>query len=203
MAAGHFSCFARTVTLRVVTSMAGNGIVFQDGRIESGVSVGDAGLVPGCAILPKAAICVPQVSGDLDSSAPSLALRQPTTVRVALQPYLVVFAHVQLLTYKRLARLTEPSAPASADKRALEPKHANRRATVDAYIEEVLSKRSKRISRKDIWVKAGYQTRTEFERWQRRDRKHPNKAADKNFMRHCTALSLLKKLTSVRIPVQL
>jgi hypothetical protein len=84
---------------------------------------------------------------------------------------------------KRPHWLTEPSAPATTDKRALESKHANRRAMVDAYIEDVLSKTSKRISRKDFWMKAGYETRTEFERWQRRDRKHPNKAADKNFMR--------------------
>jgi hypothetical protein len=54
---------------------------------------------------------------------------------------------------------------------------------VNAYIQEVRSKKSKRITRKDIWSAAGYQTRTEFERWERQDEKHPNQAADETFTR--------------------
>lgn len=56
------------------------------------------------------------------------------------------------------------------------------RAAVDAYIEEV-GKAGKRITRTDIWKKAGYKTRTEFERWERNDPNRPNKAAHENFTR--------------------
>jgi len=54
---GPSSCSVPTATRRAVTSMAGSGTAFRDGRTESGESVGDAGLVPGYATLPKAAIC--------------------------------------------------------------------------------------------------------------------------------------------------
>lgn len=59
----------------------------------------------------------------------------------------------------------------------------DRRALVKAYIEEVRSKTGKRITKKDIWSKAGYQNRTEFERWERQDSRHPNKSAHENFTR--------------------
>ena len=68
-AGGRSSWSVRTATRHAVTSTAGNGIAFRDGQTESGESVGDAGHVPGCAILPKAAICIQQVSGDLGDSA--------------------------------------------------------------------------------------------------------------------------------------
>ena len=58
-----------------------------------------------------------------------------------------------------------------------------RRAAVGAYIAEVLQTTGKRIFFKDIWEKAGYKTRTEFERWKRCDPKHPNQAADKAITR--------------------
>ncbi len=59
----------------------------------------------------------------------------------------------------------------------------NRRAMVKAYIEEVRSKKNKRITKRDIWRLAGYRARTEFERWERQDSKRPNKAAHENFSR--------------------
>ena len=77
----------------------------------------------------------------------------------------------------RLARLQQ-KAPGTTGS---EP--TDRRAIVDAYIEEVRIKTGRRIYRKAIWIAAGYKTRTEFERWERRDTKHPNKAADENFTR--------------------
>ena len=52
---------------------------------------------------------------------------------------------------------------------------------VDAYIEEILAKTGKKIRRTDIWKSVGYKTRTEFERWQRRDPAKVNKAADERF----------------------
>jgi hypothetical protein len=64
-AGGRSSCFARTVTRRAVTSMAGSGTAFRDGRAESGASAGDAAHAPACVTLPKAAICVQVVSGGL------------------------------------------------------------------------------------------------------------------------------------------
>ena len=65
----------------------------------------------------------------------------------------------------------------------VERKSGNHRTMVKAYIEEVRVKKSKRITRKDIWTAAGYQTRTEFERWERQDPKNPNQAANKIFTR--------------------
>jgi hypothetical protein len=52
--------FCAAQVFRSVTSMAGNGIVFQDGRIESDGSRGNAARAPGFATLPRAAICVLQ-----------------------------------------------------------------------------------------------------------------------------------------------
>jgi hypothetical protein len=64
-----------------------------------------------------------------------------------------------------------------------ESRPTDRRLAVDAYIEEVLRKKRRRITRSDFWSEAGYQTRTEFERWERRDEKYPNQAADESFNR--------------------
>ena len=54
---------------------------------------------------------------------------------------------------------------------------------VNEYIKEVLRKTGKQLTRKDIWTKAGYKTRTEFERWERQDPKRSNKAAAERFTR--------------------
>jgi hypothetical protein len=58
---------------------------------------------------------------------------------------------------------------------------ADRRAAVDAYIEEVFNRTGKRITRTDIWKSARYKSRTEFERWERNDLEHPNKTANQRF----------------------
>lgn len=60
---------------------------------------------------------------------------------------------------------------------------SDRRSLVNKYIEEVGRVTGKRITRKDIWSKAGYRSRTEFERWERRDPKNPNKSANRAFQR--------------------
>jgi hypothetical protein len=60
---------------------------------------------------------------------------------------------------------------------------ASRRAAVEAYIAEVLRETGKRITRKDIWTRAGYKSRTEFERWERSDPKRRNKSAGERFTR--------------------
>jgi hypothetical protein len=59
---------------------------------------------------------------------------------------------------------------------------AERRNTVQDYIDEVLEKTGKRITRTDIWKSAHYKTRTEFERWQRKDPK-ATKAVNERFTR--------------------
>jgi hypothetical protein len=83
-----------------------------------------------------------------------------------------------------IAETESPRAQDSANSpQDVKSKSADRHAMVKAYIEEVRRKTGKRITKKDIWSKAGYQTRTEFERWERQDSKHPNKAADQNFTR--------------------
>jgi hypothetical protein len=58
---------------------------------------------------------------------------------------------------------------------------AQRRAAVDAYIEEVFEKTGKRIRRTDIWKMAGYKDATDFQRWQRKNRTTP--PAEKAFAR--------------------
>jgi hypothetical protein len=58
---------------------------------------------------------------------------------------------------------------------------SNRRAAVDAYIEEVFREKGKRITRTDIWKSARYKSRTEFERWERNDPDRPNRTADELF----------------------
>ncbi|MCC6486394.1 MAG: hypothetical protein IT364_02760 [Candidatus Hydrogenedentes bacterium] len=60
---------------------------------------------------------------------------------------------------------------------------SDRRAAVDAYIEEVFVKTGRRITRSDIWRMARYKSRTEFERWERNDHKNPNRTAEERFAR--------------------
>jgi hypothetical protein len=71
----------------------------------------------------------------------------------------------------------------SAKAEAAQGESVDRRAMINAYIQEVLEKTGKRITRKHIWSKAGYTTRTEFERWERRDRRYSNRSADETFTR--------------------
>jgi len=68
----------------------------------------------------------------------------------------------------------------------------NRRAAVDAYIDEVFQKKRRRIKRTDIWREAGYKSRTEFERWERNDCKNPNRTAHEHFTRILTEKPHLK-----------
>jgi hypothetical protein len=68
-------------------------------------------------------------------------------------------------------------------RKPVQSKLKDRRAMVKAYIEEVRTKTGKRITKKDIWSKAGYKSRAEFERWERQDPKRPNKAANDTFTR--------------------
>jgi hypothetical protein len=70
-------------------------------------------------------------------------------------------------------------------------KGTDRREAVDAYIEEVLSQKGKRITRTDIWKSARYKSRTEFERWERHDRR-ATKAANERFTRILTEKPHLK-----------
>jgi hypothetical protein len=74
------------------------------------------------------------------------------------------------------------NAPTNAATSA-ESEPADPRALVDRYINDVLRQRGKRITRTDFWKAAGYKNATEFQRWQRQDPKHRNKAADGNFKR--------------------
>ncbi len=80
-------------------------------------------------------------------------------------------------------QVESPLAQNSEKTTQSEAKSSNRRKLVEAYVQEVFTKTGKRITRKEIWTKAGYNSRTEFERWERQDPNHPNKAADKNFSR--------------------
>lgn len=82
-----------------------------------------------------------------------------------------------------LARFVDRLATPAPSNQTAKKHHNERRAMVNAYIEEVLITTGIRITRKDIWTKAGYKTRTEFERWERGDEKHPNKSANANFRR--------------------
>jgi hypothetical protein len=66
-----------------------------------------------------------------------------------------------------------------------------RRQLVDAYIAECLQG-GKKITRKDIWTQAGYQNRSEFERWERNDRRATD-TADRNITRVLNEEPHLKK----------
>ena len=72
----------------------------------------------------------------------------------------------------------------------------DRRALVDAYIQEVLTRTGKRLSRADIWRSAGDKSRAEFERWEscwyEKRGKKPNAAANSRFMRILTTKPHLK-----------
>ena len=101
----------------------------------------------------------------------------------------------------------ELSAPPTPQQEAAQPKgppietsqlvvgangnRGDRRAAVDAYIDEVFSKTGKRITRTDIWKSAGYRSRTEFERWERQDRR-ATKTANQHFTRILTEKPHLK-----------
>ena len=54
----------------------------------------------------------------------------------------------------------------TGDRTEVEVKRTNRQRAVDAYIQEVLQKKNKRITRTEFWKAAGDKTRTEFERWE-------------------------------------
>jgi len=58
----------------------------------------------------------------------------------------------------------------------------DRKAAVQAYIQEVWDATETRITKADIWRKARYKSRTEFERWERRDPKATD-AAHQRFAR--------------------
>ena len=79
---------------------------------------------------------------------------------------------------------TRPNAPAldSAD---------DRRIAVQNYREEVLRKTGKQITMTDIWKKAGYSDRSEFERWIKNDPR-ATKAAHRNISRILTEKPHLK-----------
>jgi hypothetical protein len=68
-----------------------------------------------------------------------------------------------------------------------------RRQAVDAYIAEC-RQAGVRITRKDVWKKAGYSTRSEFERWQRNDSR-VNRTAGENITRVLTEKPHLRKPT--------
>jgi hypothetical protein len=72
-----------------------------------------------------------------------------------------------------------------------DPIAKERRARVDAYIEEVLRETGRKITRSDIWKLAHYKTRTEFQRWQRNDPVHVNAEANRRFMQVLTTKPLL------------
>jgi hypothetical protein len=76
-------------------------------------------------------------------------------------------------------RLLMPERPDHSSKQtAGTPK---RREAIDRYIDEVFRMTGRKITRTDIWKAARYKTRTEFERWERYD-KRATKAADERFL---------------------
>ena len=81
---------------------------------------------------------------------------------------------LRVAKYQAVERRTLPASPASTE---------NRRAMVDAYIDEVFNETGKRITRTDIWRAVRYKSRTEFERWERNDKNKPNKTAHERFTR--------------------
>jgi hypothetical protein len=64
---------------------------------------------------------------------------------------------------------------------------SSRKLAVQTYIDEILNKTGRRITKKDIWSAAGYKSRAEFERWEsgwyEKRGKNTNQSADKNIRR--------------------
>jgi hypothetical protein len=80
----------------------------------------------------------------------------------------------------KVPRRTPPGAlPDAPDAQSVK---SDRRASVDTFLEAVFRQTGKRINRSDLWKKAGYKSRTEFERWERDDPRTTN-AARRNFSR--------------------
>ena len=106
--------------------------------------------------------------------------------------------------YQRLANFQQEKTASLSDSASKQPGKAGidkavdaiareRRALVDAYIEEVLRETGRKITRRDIWTRAGYETRTEFQRWQRNDLTHVNEEANRRFVQVFTRKPHLKK----------
>lgn len=90
----------------------------------------------------------------------------------------------------------EVTPPVQTAIQSKESASEDRRVAVDAYIAEVLQKTGKRITRTDIWKKAGDKSRTEFERWEsrwyERHNRKPNQAANRRFAKILTEKPHLK-----------
>lgn len=76
-----------------------------------------------------------------------------------------------------------------------DPMAKQRRQLVDDYIAEG-RRAGIRITRKDIWKKASYANRTEFERWERNDVTRRNHTANENITRVLTEKPHLKEAVS-------
>jgi len=79
----------------------------------------------------------------------------------------------------------ERHVPVSAAELTWDGTAEERRAAVDAYLQEVLDKTGEKLTRKSIWMKAGYKNRSEFERWERADSR-ATKTAHNTFVRVLT-----------------
>jgi hypothetical protein len=85
----------------------------------------------------------------------------------------------------------ERRVPATAAGLSWESTAEERRAAVNAYLQEVLDKTGEKLTRKAIWTKAGYKNRSEFERWERADSR-ATKTAHDNIVRVLTQKPHLK-----------
>jgi hypothetical protein len=87
----------------------------------------------------------------------------------------------------------DESAALPTDKKVAARKQSakQRREAVDAYIEEA-RRAGVTINRTEIWRKAGYKTRSEFERWERNDPR-ATRTADANITRILTEKPHLRK----------
>jgi hypothetical protein len=79
-----------------------------------------------------------------------------------------------------LAKIDSTTGSATDNLRPVKMAASPRRTTVDAFIARVLAETGQKISRKSIWVVAGYKARSEFERFERGD-KRATQAATKCF----------------------
>jgi hypothetical protein len=107
-------------------------------------------------------------------------------------------ARLQETTPEVTPQVSEPepvSAPhveGSSDEQPAESIAKRRRASIDAYIDEVWRVTGQRITRAAIWKKAGYKARSQFERWERNDPRASH-AADLVFSRLLDEKPHLKK----------
>ena len=97
----------------------------------------------------------------------------PTDSQPVLDPAVIGVGIVEV------AQGGESQTPLATSDDALVAGAVDNATRVDQYLREVRKHTSQKFSRRDLWTGAGYTNQTEFERWQRNDRRTSHTARQK------------------------